>query len=56
MTGGGPNNASISLMLESYYYGFRYFEAGRSMAVGAVTFVILAVMTIIYHLISRKSN
>ena len=23
MTGGGPNNASISLMLESYYYGFR---------------------------------
>lgn len=56
MTGGGPNNASISLMLESYYYGFRYFEAGRSMAVGAVTFVILAVLTVIYQLISKRQE
>lgn len=56
MTGGGPNNASISLMLESYYYGFRYFEAGRSMAVGGITFAILAVMTVIYQIASRQKD
>jgi multiple sugar transport system permease protein len=56
MTSGGPNNASISLMLESYYYGFRYFQAGRSMAVGAITFLILAVLTIIYQLLARKKD
>lgn len=56
MTSGGPNNASISLMLESYYYGFRYFQAGKSMAVGAITFLILAVLTIIYQIMARKKN
>lgn len=54
MTSGGPNNASISLMLSSYNYGFRYFEAGRSMAVGTITFLILAVLTVIYQLAVRK--
>lgn len=56
MTAGGPNNASISLMLESYYYGFRYFKAGHSMAVGAITFVILAILTVIYQIISRPEK
>ncbi len=56
MTSGGPNNASMSLMLSSYYYGFRYFEAGRSMAVGTVTFLILAVFTVIYQLTTRKKD
>lgn len=56
MTSGGPNNASMSLMLSSYYYGFRYFEAGRSMAVGTITFLILAVLTIIYQLAFRKKD
>lgn len=54
MTEGGPNNASLSLMLESYNYGFRYFQAGRSMAVGAITFVILAVLTVIYQALDKK--
>lgn len=56
MTSGGPNNASMSLMLSSYYYGFRYFEAGRSMAVGTITFLILAVLTVIYQLASRQKD
>lgn len=56
MTSGGPNNASMSLMLSSYYYGFRYFEAGRSMAVGTITFLILAVLTVIYQVVSRKKD
>ncbi|PYI55958.1 carbohydrate ABC transporter permease [Paenibacillus flagellatus] len=56
MTEGGPNNASMSLMLTSYHYAFRYFEAGRSLAVGVITFIILAVMTAIYFRINKKSN
>ena len=56
MTSGGPNNASMSLMLNSYYYGFRYFEAGRSMAVGTITFLILAVLTVIYQIASREKD
>lgn len=56
MTEGGPNNASMSLMLQSYFYAFRYFETGRSQAVGGITFVILAVFTIIYVRINKKFN
>ena len=56
MTAGGPNNASMTLMLESYYYAFRYFNAGRSMAIGSISFVILLVLTSIYQFAMRKSN
>lgn len=54
MTGGGPNNASSTLMLSSYNYAFTYFQLGRAMAVGTITFLILAVLTVIYQVISRK--
>lgn len=54
MTGGGPNNASSSLMLSSYNYAFTYFELGRAMAVGTITSLILAVLTVIYQVMSRK--
>lgn len=56
MTGGGPNNASMSLMLSSYNYGFTYFQIGRSTAVGTITFLILAVFTVVYQLMSRKGG
>lgn len=54
MTAGGPNNASMSLMLTSYNYGFKYFQVGKSMATGTITFLILAVLTVIYQFVSRK--
>lgn len=56
MTEGGPANASISLMLQAYFYGFRYFQADRSMAVGVITFVILTSLTIIYFAIKKDSD
>lgn len=56
MTAGGPNNASMSLMLTSYNYGFKYFQMGRSMATGTITFVILAVLTVIYQVVSKKGQ
>ncbi len=54
MTAGGPNNASTTLMLSAYNYAFKYFEIGRAMAVGTITFLILAVLTVIYQVFSRK--
>ena len=45
MTGGGPDNASMSLGLWSYYNGFVYFDAGSSLATGVITFLILLVLT-----------
>ena len=56
MTDGGPNNASMSLMLQSYFEAFRYFETGKAQAVGGITFVILAVFTVIYFRINKKMN
>lgn len=56
MTEGGPNNASISLMLQGYFYGFRYYETGKSMAVSTITFVILLVLTTLYFKIENKSD
>lgn len=53
MTDGGPNNASMSLMLQGYFYGFRYFEAGRSMAVSTITFFILVMLTAVYFKVNK---
>jgi len=54
MTEGGPNNASMSLMLQSYFYAFRYFQAGHAMALGVITFLILMVLTVIYFWLDKK--
>lgn len=54
MTGGGPNNASMSLGLTAYDYAFRYMKTGSSLATGAITFVILIIMTSFYLWAQKK--
>lgn len=54
MTGGGPNNASISMVFWSYKQGFENFRIGTSMAIGNIVFVILIVLTIFYFKINKK--
>lgn len=56
MTDGGPNNASISLMLTSYFYGFRFYQAGRAAAVGSITFLFLIGLTILYFYLQKKND
>ncbi|MDQ0091327.1 multiple sugar transport system permease protein [Paenibacillus anaericanus] len=56
MTEGGPTNASMTLMLQSYYYAFRSFQAGHSMALGVITFLILMVLTVVYFKMDKKLN
>lgn len=56
MTDGGPNNASISFMLQSYFYAFRFGQAGKSVAVSVIMFLFLMIFTVIYFAINRKNE
>lgn len=56
MTDGGPNSASMTLMLQSYFYAFRYFQVDKSLAIGVITFMILMVLTAIYFKINRSTG
>lgn len=54
MTGGGPNNASLSLGLTSYKMAFTYMQVDRSMALATVTFIILLFATLFYFRMQKK--
>lgn len=53
MTDGGPDGATISLLLLSYQYAFESFDAGASAAVGVILACIIIVLTVIYLRLSR---
>lgn len=56
MTGGGPNNASVTLGLLNYRYAFS--NSGRNaqyaLALGVMMFIVLSVFAIIYFKIDKK--
>lgn len=54
MTGGGPNNASISLNLQGFNYAFKSFQPERALALGVITFAILMVVTCFYFKLQDK--
>ncbi len=54
MTGGGPNNASITLGLLNYRYGFVLHRPQFAMALGVIMFLILSVFTVIYFIVDKK--
>lgn len=56
MTGGGPNGASTTLGLTTFFYAFRYGQMDKSMAMGVITFLILCGLTFIYFRLDRKIN
>ncbi len=56
MTGGGPNNASTSIMLTAYNYAFSYMQVGRSSAVGMIAGIILCGFSILYFRVTRKKD
>lgn len=53
MTDGGPDGASVSLLLLSYKYAFRSGDAGASAAVGVILAAIIIVLTVVYLRLSR---
>ena len=56
MTGGGPNNASTSIMLTAYNYAFSYMQIGRSTALGIVIAIVLCGFSIIYFKITAEKK
>ncbi|HHX79941.1 MAG TPA: sugar ABC transporter permease [Acholeplasmataceae bacterium] len=56
MTDGGPNGASMSLLLLSYKYYFDSMEASKSAAVAVFLALIIIVLTLIYLRISRPKS
>lgn len=54
MTGGGPNNASLTLGLQSYKYAFEYFKMSESVALSIIMWLIIIVFTVIYIVLDNK--
>lgn len=56
MTGGGPNNASMSMGLLAYRYAFQNFKIGNALAVNVIMFVLLIILTLFYFKLEKKVN
>ena len=56
MTGGGPNNASVSIMLLNYRYAFEKIEMGRAVAIGVIVFVILMAFSLLYFKLNKAKE
>jgi multiple sugar transport system permease protein len=56
MTSGGPDGASVSLLLLSYQYAFQSGEAGKSAAVGVILSIIIIALTLVYLRLSRPQK
>ena len=54
MTGGGPNNASMSINLTAYNYAFTYMKVSRSLALGTCAFIFLIILSVIYFKLKKK--
>lgn len=53
MTGGGPDNASISLLQLIYSYVFKYGDAAKGAAVGVIVALFLMLLTFVYLRVSK---
>lgn len=56
MTGGGPQNATMTIVYEIYQTGFRYNMMGYGSAMALVFTVIVLVISLIQNKITAKSN
>lgn len=53
MTGGGPNNASVTLGLMNYRYAFVLNKPGMALAQGVMMFFVLSLFTFIYFKLNK---
>ena len=56
MTGGGPNGASMSIGLANYFYAFKYGQYDKSLSLGVITFLILIMLTLLYHQMEKYAE
>lgn len=56
MTGGGPANATVTVAMQVYQQGFRYFDFGYASAIGVALFVITLIITVIQRGLLRRQE
>lgn len=56
LTGGGPNNATLTIGLYLYQNAFQYFDFGYASAIGYALTVIVVVIAVIQTLILRRKS
>lgn len=56
MTGGGPNNATMTILLLIYRYAFTYMDMGVASAASLVLFVVLAILSFIYFKLNNQAD
>ena len=54
MTGGGPNNATLTLLLYLYRNAFTYLKMGYAAAIALVMFLLTLGLTVILFRWSRR--
>jgi multiple sugar transport system permease protein len=54
MTNGGPNNASISIMMLVYNYAFLHFDFPKAAAVSVMICIVLSLFTALYFVVSGR--
>lgn len=56
MTEGGPNNATNVIVYSIYKYAFEYFDVGKSCALAYILFVIIFILALMQHKLSKVKN
>lgn len=56
MTNGGPNNASISLMMQMYQLAFRDFNFPQAAALSVMISIILIILSVIYMMATSRKD
>lgn len=56
MTQGGPNSATEVIVYSVYKEGFEYFEAGKSCALGYITFLVILLASGVLMCLNKKKN
>lgn len=55
MTGGGPNNATMTILLLIYRYAFTYLDIGVASAASLLLFIVLAILSFIYFKLENQA-
>lgn len=56
LTGGGPNNASVSLMQLVYRHAFEYGDYSKASSISVLVSLVLIALTLVYNSISRPKE
>ena len=56
MTGGGPEESTVTVLLLLYRYAFYYNDFGTASALSLILFMVLAVFSFLYLKITRKAD